>query len=163
MQKKFPLSPRIQLIVDHVLPHEPLWDLCCDHGYIGIGALAYQNVSEVHFVDQVTHIIEKIKSYKNSTQTPLYFYNLPAENLTHQLHGTVVICGVGIHTILDVLKHYQKNSEYKVKRWIIGPHKPVDLTEVLTNSLPHYQLVKKTSAFERGRSRDFYIFDQTNY
>ena len=162
MQKKFPLSPRIQLIVDHTLPNEPFWDLCCDHGYIGIGALTYQNVSEVHFVDQVSHIIEKIKSYSKSTETPLFYHNAPAETLTNQFKGTVVICGVGMNTILDVLNENQKNTQSYIKRWIIGPHTHQDASEILSNLLIGYKLFQKSSVLERGRNRDFYIFDQNH-
>ena len=162
MQKKFPLSPRIQLIVDHVIPNEPFWDLCCDHGYIGIGALTYKDVSEVHFVDQVPHIIEKIQSYSKSTQTPLFYHTSPAENLTEQFSGTVVICGVGMNTIQDVLVANQKNKKSSIQRWIIGPHTHQDVSEVLSSLLTNYKLFQKTSVLERGRTRDFYIFDQ-NY
>lgn len=56
------LSRRMQYVYDHLLTGSPVWDFCCDHGYLGLNAYSSGDFPQIHFVDQVPHIIEKLES-----------------------------------------------------------------------------------------------------
>lgn len=56
------LSPRLELILNHLNPGEPVWDVCCDHGILGRSAIRKNIFSEVHFVDQVVSIMQRLSS-----------------------------------------------------------------------------------------------------
>ena len=87
----------------------PFWDICCDHGYIGILALKSQRYTSVYFVDNVEHIIDRLTklikiSPSDIPKDQAFLIHSPAEELSLKLFGTVVIAGVGGRTIIKILK-----------------------------------------------------------
>ena len=102
-------TARMELLVSLGREGLPFWDICCDHGYIGILALKSQRYTSVYFVDNVEHIIDRLA--KLIKISPLDFpkdqavlIHSPAEDLSLKLFGTVVIAGVGGRTIIKILK-----------------------------------------------------------
>lgn len=143
------LSPKLQLIYENLLPGEDLWDLCCDHGYLGQVALASNEFNQVFFVDQVPHIIEKLearlrkespKSFDLDASEPseveaslikqtyllsrkAHFRNVPAELLQESLFGNVVIAGVGAYTAFAIVKSLWERQFLQAKRLILSPQR----------------------------------------
>lgn len=165
----FKLSRRMQLIYDHLLPGEPVWDFCCDHGYMGLNAYESGSFPEVHFVDQVEHIIEQLQSrfkaeyWHRDSPSQAYFHALPGEDLQEVLRGTIVIAGVGAHTIHKIVGSLHRRELLLVSRLILCPQRDEEkLVKMLDFELRdnfklcnvHYEVM------ERGRARKLLIFDK---
>lgn len=87
------LTPRMKCFIEHALKEQPLWDICCDHGYVGIKALESSEFSEVHFVDQVPHIMERLKvliaqSWRIKPHHQYHLYLASGEDLTRDVEGS---------------------------------------------------------------------------
>lgn len=113
----------MQLFVDQALDGKEFWDFCCDHGYIGIGALESKRFSHVHFVDPVKHIMERLEQLiQQAPESDKLKYSLhvkKGEEIESEVKGTAVIAGVGgllITLILKALKEQKKLSAEKVDR-----------------------------------------------
>lgn len=51
------LSNRLKLIFDQLLPGHAVWDICCDHGYLGSHAYRQsQDIISVNEKDRVREI-----------------------------------------------------------------------------------------------------------
>ncbi len=166
----FKLSPRIQLIFDQLLPGEPVWDFCCDHGYLGLAAYRSGKFSEVHFVDRVPHIMQSLqarfhhKHYKDEYTVKAYFHTLSGEQVQLPLRGTVVISGVGSHTILDILKDKDLTAN---RRIVLVPQKD---EEFLLESLQVNAALRQTHSLqkhllvtEKKRERTLLVFDKMTH
>lgn len=164
MQK---LSPRMQLIYDHLIPGEPVWDLCCDHGYMGLNAYASGLFPEVYFVDQVEHIVQRLEqqfqqNYLSlSSSVKAHFLPLPGESVQTEIRGTLVIAGVGAHTIFKIVQALHGRGVLRASKMILVPQKDEEklLTLLLARENFGYQVCNEHyTALERGRIRKLLIF-----
>ena len=55
------LSKRLTAVYENLIPNEDVWDICCDHGYLGAAAYKSTRFSNIYFVDRVPATIEKLK------------------------------------------------------------------------------------------------------
>lgn len=165
----FKLSRRMQLIYDHLLPGKPVWDFCCDHGYLGLNAYESGLFSEVHFVDQVPHIIEQLQQrfqseyFREDAGTKAYFHSRPGEDVPVELQGTVVIAGVGAHTIFQILQGLVQKGVLKADRLILGPQRDEEKLLVFLQEMPNFTYengARFLSIEERGRDRKLLICDK---
>lgn len=161
------LSLRLQTIYDHLLPGKPVWDFCCDHGYLGLYAYRMGAFPEVHFVDQVPEIIERLEGrfkakhlQPESFPSRAFFHVSAAEHLSVPLTGTVVMAGVGSHTILDVLSTQDFRN---VERLILGPQKDEELLlqslETARGIASSHKLQKNLEIMEKERRRTLLVLD----
>ena len=158
-------------ICDHLIPGEPVWDFCCDHGYMGLRAYHLGQFPEIHFVDQVPHIIEKLESrFYSKHQKPelpqkVFFWAASGENITVSLQGTAIIAGVGAHTILQILRGlFDRDGGLQASRLIMGPHNDEEFLEETLSSWEEFCLKFKptvrTQVVEGSRIRKLLIFDK---
>jgi tRNA (adenine22-N1)-methyltransferase len=162
------LSLRLQTIYDHLLPGEPVWDFCCDHGYLGLYAYRVGRFPEVHFVDQVPEIMERLKhrfetKHLQAADFPsrAFFHIRDAAKMQRTLPGTVVMAGVGSHTILDFLKA----ADFSLtKRLILAPQKDEELLLQSLQTAPgiafSHALQKNLEIMEKDRRRTVLILDK---
>lgn len=150
------LTPRLQTIYGSLLPNEEVWDVCCDHGQLGLAALKSNQFPLVHFVDQVPEIIDSLpKGFLNAR-----YYPQPAEDLNIPLSGNIVIAGVGAHTILSSLNSWEAKGLLKAKRLILCPQKNLEL--IVHQKRAGYNLDKIESVDERGRLKSVLIYNQSS-
>lgn len=103
------LSSRLQIMYDCVLPDQPLWDIGCDHGNLGLWAHAVGSCSEVHLVDRSADVVDELrrqvaKRWPDGPGEGLQLWHQDAENQDLPITtGTVVIAGVGVWTILGII------------------------------------------------------------
>ncbi|NOT78071.1 MAG: hypothetical protein HOP07_03600 [Bacteriovoracaceae bacterium] len=171
--KRLKLSLRMKLFLDSALQNDSFWDLCCDHGYVGLGALVLNNheksFTSVYFVDQVSHIMKslqlRIDHLYNKPNIPYALYCLPAEDLDVDLTGTVLIAGVGGFTIKKILSNLLSKNKLKAKRLLLSPHTDVKILEEYI-AFDEYQkcyfLKDKLSVVVGKKEKPFYILDQKN-
>lgn len=147
------LAPRLKTIYDALLTQEEVWDVCCDHGHVGLQALQTSEFPQVHFVDQVPHIIESLPAFEKAKYHPI-----PAEELEQNLSGTVVIAGVGAYTILSIVQAWEAKGILQAKRLILAPQRDPDL--IALQQRPNYKLIRIELVDERGRDRFILIYDR---
>lgn len=164
------LSKRLKLIYDQLLPTKPVWDLCCDHGYLGLYAYESERFTAVHFVDQVPEIIDRLEvTFKEkvmtaANNTSVNFYACAGEDLSRPISGSLVISGVGSYTIFQILKSLQEQSLLKAERLILCPQNDVVSLDEL-KKLPDFsyrQNLETLTVIEKDRLRQIYVLDLTS-
>jgi tRNA (adenine22-N1)-methyltransferase len=162
------LSIRLQLVYDHLLADQDVWDFCCDHGYLGGAAYKSQSFKDVYFVDPVPSIMDNLKNrfqtfvYSAENKSTAHFLVQKGETVTQLVQGNVCIVGVGGLMICDILKSLAENNLLQAQRLILGPHRDSEkLVEMIEKNdlFKKYKLAKKKDVMENGRKRDFFIFD----
>jgi len=162
------LSNRMKIFIEKALPSYPFWDVCCDHGYIGIGALESLKFSEVHFVDQVPHIMDRLKKliYQSPALNPDYtffFHTKSGEEISQDVTGTLLIAGVGGTTIKKILDSLCNQDLLKADRLLLSPHldENIMLSFLAIEKIAlNYTSFEKISIQEGRRIRPLYIVDK---
>ncbi len=113
------LDPRLKHLYDWC-EHEcydEVWDLCCDHGRLGLHIKQRTPDKKIHLVDQVPSIIDKLKAqYPNADQWGLDILLSDAAqiNLAKNKKHLIIIAGLGgenLKAILcDILKQVERLS-----------------------------------------------------
>ncbi len=111
------LSKRLKKIDETVTgEYDHIWDCCCDHGFLGAALLKRQAAPNVHFVDIVPELIERVKS-----NLQRFYPNSPARWYTHCLDITtlplnhypgkhlIVIAGVGGDLMVRFIESIRHN------------------------------------------------------
>ncbi len=161
----FSVSSRMKLFVDSALPNLAFWDMCCDHGYIGLYALQTNLFTEIHFVDQVPEIISKLKdridkSNQLKSHHKIYFYSQDASSISDVVDGNILIAGVGGSTMIKILSGLSNSYKLNANRILLSPHLEEDLIVSYMNSKQQYFLQQKIEFKERHRVRSLYVFDK---
>ncbi len=161
------LSHRLKTIYDQAIPQAPLWDLCCDHGLLGLYAYEAQNFPEINFVDQVPTIMQHLESIFKSkflnalNPSATNFITEDAGELKTPLTGTVVIAGVGGLNMREMLINLQKKQLLTASRLVLAPHRDEALYQN-PDFLPDYILKEELSVLENGKLRLIFVFDLKN-
>ena len=106
-----PLSARLQNIYDLILPDQPLWDIGCDHGYVGLHAYRNRLCTEINLVDQSREALHGTylriaEWFPEKTGEGLRVWCLDAERETLSIsRGTVVMAGLGTGTIVRIIEN----------------------------------------------------------
>jgi tRNA (adenine22-N1)-methyltransferase len=169
--KKLPkpkISPRMKYFVEQANANSPFWDFCCDHGYIGIAALMSGKFSEVHFVDQIPHIIERLRKLFDQSPSKesfehYFFHDCGGENLNMNIRGNIVIAGVGGRTIISILKSIISKNQLHADKIILSPHLDISMMEDFCNEYliqSNYSLTIKDAINENKRSRAVFIWSK---
>lgn len=167
VQSSSRLSQRLRTILAQFQEGEPVWDFCCDHGYLGEAALLSGRFSEVHFVDQVPHIIEALKSRLQASaedegltpsETACFFYTVAGESVVTEVRGNASITGVGASTIQEILRGLWEAELLKANVLVLGPHRDTHLMAAwLEGQRWPYRLDQILTVLERGRERKLFI------
>lgn len=163
------LSRRMQLIFDFLVPGEPVWDFCCDHGYMGLNAYESGLFPEVHFVDQVPHIIEQVQQrfqtehFRENSSARAYFFAVAGEDIPKPLYGSAIIAGVGAYTIFKILESLHERDFLHAKRLILCPQRDDEKLKEDLRKMSNfsYEMTRDCCEIvERGRGRKLLIFDK---
>lgn len=162
------LSERLKIVYDNLLLQKDVWDICCDHGYLGIAAYQSMNFSGVYFVDRVPAIIENLKSefkkfhLKTDNETKADFVCAAGQDIVLNVTGTLCITGVGGYTIFKILDGLSKNNRLNADRLVLGPHRDeAKLLELIKDSsfLNKYKLKSEIKIIENDYKRSLLILD----
>ncbi|NKB69046.1 MAG: hypothetical protein GKR89_18415 [Candidatus Latescibacteria bacterium] len=103
------LSDRLKLVYNLILCHQPLWDIGCDHGYLGLHAYSQQLCPEVHLVDRSRGALKNTrrriaKWCPDEAGRRLSIWQRDAIRQTLPIsRGTVVMAGLGSKTIIQMI------------------------------------------------------------
>jgi tRNA (adenine22-N1)-methyltransferase len=156
------LSARLQQIYDLLLPGKDVWDLCCDHGYLGIVAHKSRRFSRIHFVDRASHLVESLRLRWQLEQN-MFFYPQPVEDLEPVLEGNVVLAGVGGLAMLSILERLERRGRLGAQRIILAPQRDeTRLKDGLQSQWPRYNLDQSLMVQEGPRVRQIFVLNLRN-
>jgi tRNA (adenine22-N1)-methyltransferase len=159
------LSERLQKASHFILPDLDVWDICCDHGYLGLQAYQSQKFKNIYFVDPVPSIINRLQKnfvsyfYQESSLSKAFFLTEKAQDLNQDIEGTICILGVGGGLIENILQAFQLKNILKARRVVLSPHKDIEHFLIFMETLPFVKTLQ-VEIVERGRSRQIFIFDR---
>lgn len=125
---KLKTSKRIKAIVNMAEgSYDHVWDICCDHGKIGILFAQQHQIHSIHFVDQVPSITEELKAKLNSYIPKHIYFDVitgPGEKLQieNKQKNLFILAGIGSETIIDILNNF-KNQKLLNNDFLISSHK----------------------------------------
>lgn len=163
------LSQRLTIVYENLLTQKDVWDICCDHGYIGTAAYNSSKFTDIYYVDRVPTIIEKLETqfqkfiFKEDSASKANFICKAAQDIKTSLTGTACITGVGGLTTFKVLDSLSKNNFLNVDRLILGPHRDESkLIELIKKSpqINQYHLKSVIKITENNRERSIFILDK---
>ena len=98
---------RIKCIQSMVEDDSLVYDLCCDHGIIGIGVIA--RVSKVYFIDRVESIITRLANTLEGTDIPSSKYVVLKRDATKykfsNFSAIYIIAGIGGDLAIEIIKN----------------------------------------------------------
>lgn len=161
------LTKRMKCFIDNAIKDEALWDICCDHGYVGIKALETSQFSEVHFVDQVPHIMQRLESlikqyWRIKPEHKYTLHLMSGEELELDVRGTMLVAGVGGLTIKTIVSTLIEKNKLHARRLLLSPHTDEKvLIQYLddTDFKKIYSVTEKILMPEGKRFRPLYVLD----
>ncbi|MBC7371398.1 MAG: tRNA (adenine(22)-N(1))-methyltransferase TrmK [Bdellovibrionaceae bacterium] len=154
------LGPRLQFIFEHLMPGLPVWDVCCDHGYLGMSVLRSGLFPEIHFVDQVPSIVAKLeaKLAKIAGSEKCRFHALDASMLQETITGNLVIAGIGGLNMIQILAKLQKNHLLRTQRIVLSAQKDHEkVKDWFLENQSRFSILQEIFIPERGRNRSVFI------
>lgn len=124
-------SPKMLWVGQHANPQLDTWDLCADHGLLGLYAYRPEHGRPLYLVDISPKAVEQAKLnlqkyLKHSPQSGGHIYLLcqDAQKIELPENCQAIVMGVGGHLILKIMGA-QKNQ--KKIRWLLGPERDTNL------------------------------------
>lgn len=121
------LSERLKTIASLLGNASEYWDVCCDHGLLGM-TLLRETDARVAFVDRVpeltNHLIMSAEMNLSSDELArASFHACDARDLEGPIRGAVAIAGVGGETIARIVRAWTERGILRADRLVLGPHK----------------------------------------
>ena len=101
------LSKRMMTIASLANDDIPTYDLCCDHGLIGIAVMELKKSRELHLIDRVPQIIQTLEAniLKYAQGKPIIARCLDANQIkVPSTRANIIIAGVGAKKITSILR-----------------------------------------------------------
>lgn len=156
------LTPRLSAIYQRCLQGEPVWDLCCDHGLLGLWALQSGEHPKVVFNDSVAHILERLVGKLGVYAARARMICALAEEIGEELTGSVVIAGVGADKIVKILGSHHERGTLRARRIIVCPERNESwMIESIQQNIPSYEMVECFEIIQGPRKRMVVQFDRT--
>ncbi len=137
--------------------YDCVWDLCCDHGRLGMAVIETKRAPRVHFVDCIESIMVDLESrLVRYGATGYELHTTAAENLRIPTDGKhlLVLAGVGdelSQRIIDAIISHQENAKVD---WLISPSN--NLFQVRRHlRLNNFGLQEEGVVFENGRAYEW--------
>lgn len=147
-----PLSLRLQSLLDRCEAGLPLWDLCCDHGHLGLEALRSGRFPTVIFNDAAAHVLDDLRGQVGGQ--PARLLCARAEEIREDLTGNVVIAGIGGEKIYKILR--AAGERLKARHIVLCPEK--DAEWLATQDIPGYRLIERLALPHGPNVRWIYQF-----
>ena len=157
--RKF-LSPRLGALLERGLDGEDFWDMCCDHGLLGAGALRTNRFSKVHFVDRVPHVMTKLES-RFADREEVSVHTSCAGEIVGPITGTVSLAGVGGFNLIKILSRWEERGNLHARRLLLNPLTHITELRDFLSVWPGYAEVETAVVNERGRLREIIVLDKT--
>ena len=153
------ITARIARLASFVIDDRSTWDLCCDHGLVGLWAWSQYHLPEVHFVDRAPVVIRDLEeSLRGRVDTAsLYFHPLDATEVELPFEScNVIIAGVGFRAMKRIIDAIF--PAHHAHRAIVSVHAEEERVEPSLLALG-WRLQETVHVEERGRMRSISVWD----
>lgn len=162
------LRPRLQHLqqwVEQTGRYDAVWDLCCDHGLLGLHLHESERHGHVYLVDQVPTIVDKLRTQyddRNNGQLSIQLAAAETIHLPDQPKQCFIIAGVGgetaatiaiaVITKIQALLTQRPSGETHFEL-LISPNKHVYALRDTLRALP-LTLVEEVFINDKGRHHE---------
>lgn len=119
------LSKRLSSLFEQIPSgYDAIWDLCCDHGRLGMALLESGRAPVVHFNDRVASIMTDLKQQLVRFGAVNYqLHPVPAEQLQLPVQGRhlLVLAGVGDELSVRIITALCRQLPAQQLDWLISP------------------------------------------
>ena len=153
------ITARISRLCSFVVKDRSTWDLCCDHGLIGLSAWTRHRLPELHFVDRAPGVVAELEAELRDRidLTSIFFHPVDATELMLPVKPcNVIIAGVGFRAMKRIIEAiYPARLPHRV---IISVHAEAQKVEQTMKGLG-FRLHEISQIEERGRIRSISAWD----
>ena len=137
--------------------YDSVWDLCCDHGRLGLALLESERTGQVHFVDQIDSIMadltEQLERY-GALGYEIHTLRAQQLELPPQGHHLLVLAGVGSDVTREIVNAVTGQHTDLQPDWLISPAN--NLFQVRRDlEQHHFGLLDEGVVFENGRGYEW--------
>ena len=154
-------SERILTICRSLLCHRPIYDMCCDHGIIGLYAFYEGGFPSLHLIDSSQSVIDSLNqrlSYYGLKDDKIFVYHKDAASMDiRQKSSNIVIAGIGAKNMVKILDNLLPRLK-GAHRLILGPQTQIAFMENYLASL-NTEGFSVRAASEKKRQRFIYTLD----
>ncbi len=109
----FRISARLQAILDLVTPGSEIWDIGCDHGWLGLESVAEGRSPKAHLVDPSSQVISRLQAKLRSpkyaewwkaNESKVQLHCKRGEDVVAQATGVIVSAGMGGETMAKIFE-----------------------------------------------------------
>ncbi len=147
------ITPRIARLSSFVAEGRSTWDLCCDHGLIGLYAWSRFNLPDLHFVDRAPNVVARLEAALQGRMNldSIFFHPMDASELELPSRPcNVIIAGVGFRAMKRIIEaNYPTSLPHRV---IISIHTEEERVAQTMTDLG-WRLHGTAGVEERGRMR----------
>lgn len=151
------LSKRLLAIADYIDEKDKVVDVGCDHGYLDIYLALHKKNKLIIASDISTNVIkgtkENLKNYGVEDKIKVYCTN-GLENIKEN-YDTIVLSGLGAHTILEVLK-----NNIKANKIIIQSNNNWEFIRTIMYKLGYF-LQSEKLVYEHKKLYSIMLFNRT--
>lgn len=120
------LSKRLRTLFDAIpAGYDSVWDLCCDHGRLGMAILETARSPQVVFVDQIPDItqgVELLLQRYGAEGYKVMCQDAATLRLPDQGRHLLVLAGVGDEVTLSIMTSLMKNGASSPRfDWLVSP------------------------------------------
>jgi len=114
------------IILQHQQSHyDEFWDMCCDHGFLGMKLFEKTQTSRVYLLDQVPKILDWLENKYtkfNDGRIEFRLQDAKTVKLDATKNHMIVIAGVGGETLIEILDAMIKNNPSAKMDFALSPN-----------------------------------------
>lgn len=147
------LGTRLKALHSYYSHQQNIWDIGCDHGYLGSSFVDYPDVASIHLVDPSPQVYEKLLiNYKDSyiTKSKIFKHLIRGQEvLLSSPSNLIFIAGMGGKEIGEIVLNLLPQMD-PASRLVLSPHRKILELRRLLKDLP-LELLKEESIYEEGQ------------
>lgn len=153
-------STRISLLYS-LCEGDAIWDICCDHSHIALLNLKEKKFKTVFCVDKSNNCLDRIKSHpfysilmnnENTNSAIELIYKDGCDIDWEKASGSIVIAGVGSHTLLKIVQSCPEVKRTKLT-WVLNPFNHPEKTKIAISNIFTKNKIEEHVTIEDGRDR----------
>lgn len=151
-------TPRIRAIIEFVDNASTLYDVCCDHGLIGINALVQKKAERVVFIDvskpsldKVSINLNKLSTESLAESTRIVHTDAIGFEFENEQRNCLIIAGIGAHLLVKILD----NKTIENQKLILVPHSHFEVLESYLDV--HSMDFTRSTVVEKNRPYPIYL------
>lgn len=117
MSHPFRLNKRLRFLLEEIPQASEIWDIGCDHGLLGLTAIAENRATRAHLIDPAHQVIDRLRAFLGSpkicdwwamNQSRVEILAVPGEEIVHEIKGSIVLAGMGGETMVKIVERVRE-------------------------------------------------------